>query len=336
MTEAERARLSGWLATLYGPGTTVADLSRLSGGAIQENWALALNHPDGRVEHLVLRRDAGAQVAASHGRDAEFRLLRAAFSAGVKVAEPLHLCTDSAVLGGPFFLMRRLGGIADPRRLVRDDAATPDREALGHALGAELARIHAIRPPRPDLGFLPPPSHPPLAARLARLRAYLDDLPHPQPALEWALRWLTCHAPEPHGPVLIHGDYRTGNIMIDSGRISGVLDWEFAAWGDPMEDIGWFCARCWRFGADAREAGGLASRVAFLRGYESVAGWAVAEAALPYWQIMATARWAIIALQQGTRHATEAMPTLEPALTGRLAPQLVHETLHLIEAAPHA
>ena len=40
-------------------------------------------------------------------------------------------------------------------------------------------------------------------------------------------------------------------------------DWEFAAWSDPYEDLGWLCARCWRFGNWEREAGGLGSRQAF-------------------------------------------------------------------------
>ncbi len=131
---------------------------------------------------------------------------------------------------------------------------------------------------------------------------------------------------------LVHGDYRTGNLMIDAGRLTGVLDWEFAGWGDPAEDIGWFCARCWRFARPDREAGGLASRAAFYRGYEGKAGHAVQETAVPFWEAMATLRWAIIALQQGERYRAEATPTLEPAMTGRLAPQLALDALEQVDA----
>ena len=63
--------------------------------------------------------------------------------------------------------------------------------------------------------------------------------------------------------VLCHGDYRTGNYLVDEGELSGILDWEFAVWSDPLEDLGWFCARYWRFDAWHREAGGIAEREDF-------------------------------------------------------------------------
>src|SRR5690606_3952518 len=99
--------------------------------------------------------------------------------------------------------------------------------------------------------------------------------------------------------VLCHGDYRTGNYLVDAGSLTGILDWEFAHWGDRHEDIGWFCARCWRFGADEREAGGIASRADFYNGYNEVADRPVEESRIPYWEVMAAARWAAIALLQG-------------------------------------
>ena len=63
---------------------------------------------------------------------------------------------------------------------------------------------------------------------------------------------------------IVSSDRLLGNIMIDDGALSGILDFEFAGWSDPDEDLGWFCARCWRFGAYDKEAGGLGSREALL------------------------------------------------------------------------
>ena len=51
--------------------------------------------------------------------------------------------------------------------------------------------------------------------------------------------------------------------------MTGILDWEFAGWGDPDEDIGWFCCKGWRFARLDREAGGIAERAPFYRGYEA-------------------------------------------------------------------
>ena len=64
-------------------------------------------------------------------------------------------------------------------------------------------------------------------------------------------------------------DFRTGNIMAADCRVTGVLDWEFARWGDPHADLGWLCAPCWRFGNLALEAGGIGPRSEFYSGYEA-------------------------------------------------------------------
>ena len=36
-----------------------------------------------------------------------------------------------------------------------------------------------------------------------------------------------------------------------------------------MEDVAWFCAKCWRVGLDNRDAGGIGSRTAFYDAYEN-------------------------------------------------------------------
>ena len=134
--------------------------------------------------------------------------------------------------------------------------------------------------------------------------------------------------------MLIHQDFRTGNYMIDAAGLTGILDWEFAAWGDPMTDIGWFCARCWRFGAEELEAGGIAPRADFYRGYEQASGRRIDAAAVHFWEAMAHIRWAVIALQQAHRHIAGGERSLELALTGRLVPELELSTIALLAPGP--
>ena len=38
-------------------------------------------------------------------------------------------------------------------------------------------------------------------------------------------------------PCILHGDYHFANVLLDQGRISGIIDWEFAAYGDPRWDV---------------------------------------------------------------------------------------------------
>jgi aminoglycoside phosphotransferase (APT) family kinase protein len=274
----------------------------------------------------VLRTDAPASLSHSRSRTDEFSLLRAAFAAGATVPEPLHLCADPGVTGRPFFVMRRVDGIAAAHRVVRSDTLGGGRAALTAALGRELARIHAIRPPRDDLAFLPQAAPDPATRFVADMRGHLDRGRQPRPALEWGLRHLERTAPRSGDIVLCHNDFRTGNIMVSETAITGVLDWEFAAWGDPHEDLGWLCAKCWRFGSP-HDVGGIGDRATLYGAYSAASGRRVDPAAVAWWEIAATIRWAVIAIAQAERHLSGAEPSLELALTGHIVPELELDVL---------
>jgi aminoglycoside phosphotransferase (APT) family kinase protein len=336
VNDAQRAALERFIAhAAAAQRVKINAASLLSGGAIQQNWRLSASVEGGAHDgHAlwVLRTDAPTAVAASLGRAQEFALLSAAARAGVTVPQPLWLCEDRAVIGRPFFVMRCVNGTAAGHVLTRDTGLVTDRAQLAQRLGHELALIHAIRPPRADLGFLPDCDETPALQAISRLRRDLDALPTARPALEWGLRWLERQAP-PRGEItLCHGDFRTGNYLVDAHGLTGILDWEFAGWGDALEDIGWFCARCWRFGADTREAGGIGRREDFYRGYERTSGQPLNHAQVRYWEVMAHVRWAVIALAQAQRHASGEETSLLLALTGRIVPELEYEVLTMTEA----
>ena len=338
--EERKDKLAAWMAGQAGArGTEVTAMNRLSGGAIQENWALDVVFDGGPLDGaqaLVVRTDAPSGVASSLGRPEEFALFRAAFEAGVTVPEPLWQDAAGGVLGKPLFVMRRVSGTAAGHRLVKDETAGGGRAALAERLGRELARIHTIRPPRKDLAFLGEPPASPAMHWVNEFRAWLDGHSRPHPALEWGLRWLERHAPETPDITLCHNDFRTGNYMADDRGVTGILDWEFAAWGDPLADIGWFCAPCWRFGAKDREAGGIGAREDFYRGYEAESGRAIDRDLVPYWEAMATMRWAVIALQQAERHVSGGEANLELALTAHILPELELDILEMTREAAHA
>ncbi len=330
---AIRGRLAEFIAGAAGSPVAAIEAAPLSGGAIQENWLVTVDL-GGKRQELVLRTDAPSSVAFSHGRQEEFAILRAAHRAGVAVPEPLWLCRDPAVLGQVFYLMRRAHGIAMGYRVVKDKRLGGDRTKLVRRLGAELARIHSVRPGASGLAFLPLPRQSPALDNVALLRADLDRRGSGHPVLEWGLRWAERHAPPAGEIVLVHQDFRSGNYMVDDAGLTAILDWEFGAWGEPMADIGWFCAKCWRYGEDALEAGGIAARADFYGGYEAASGRRVDPTAVHYWEVMAHLRWAIIALQQADRHILGSERSLELALTGRVLPELELTIIDLIAPGP--
>ena len=331
----EAAQLEAYLKDVTGGGVAITALEELSGGAIQENWLLDISVDGGEWagnHELVLRKDAPSKVVTSHGRAQEFALLELAKRANVMVPRPCLLSTDEDILGTPFFLMHRVFGTASGRRLVK----RPPDNNLVRQLGIQLARIHAIG--RDDtLSFLPTSEAAPALVAVETYRRYLDQMDQARPSLEWGLRWLELNAPEKREVVLCHRDFRTGNYMVDEdGTLTGILDWEFAGWGEPEEDIGWFCAKCWRFGAVGREAGGIAERGPFYEAYEKESGRNIDLSRVDYWETMAHVRWAVIACQQAARHVSGEQISLELALTQHLVPELELEVLVRTGGQPNA
>jgi aminoglycoside phosphotransferase (APT) family kinase protein len=324
--------IAHFLRTACGAQTVrVEALALLSGGAIQQNWELRVDiagGPHAGAHTWVLRTDAPATVAASLPREREFAIIQFAHARGLLAPKPLFMCNDTAVIGQPFFVMEKLPGVAAGHKVVRLDL---NRPALARELAHTAARIHAIRPPLSELPFLKT-----FLARdvIAACRAYLDTLDEPHPVLEWGLRWCERHAPAQEETTFVHRDFRTGNYLVHEGKLAGLLDWEFAALGNPLEDIGWICAKCWCFRHEHHIVGGVADLDDFIPAYEAASGRKVPADALRYWQVMAHIRWSIIALQQAQRHLSGMEPSLELALTGKIVAELEWEVLQLTDTTP--
>lgn len=299
------------LSLAIGAPVQVQDLRPLGGGACQEHLLVRVA-PD---RDLVLRSDAGSSLPGSLPRRVERQVMQAARAAGVRTPEPRWPAEDLVRPGASSYFMDRLHGEAVGARVLR--LATPD---LPRELARELARIHSVRPS----AELPLPDSPPRAT-LDFLRGMLRRLPEPRPALDLAMRWLEERLPEPGESTLVHGDFRTGNFLVAPEGLQAVLDWEFAHWGCPEEDLAWFCVRDWRFGQVAREAGGLTGREEFLRLYAEESGRTPDPERVRWWEVLGNVRWAAGALLQSLRPGDD----LELLAIGPRAVEMEYEALRV-------
>jgi aminoglycoside phosphotransferase (APT) family kinase protein len=241
---------------------------------------------------------------------------------------PAVLCAsdDPSALGCQYLISARVPGETIPRRILRALRAGPSAdEARGRLLAqsaAALAALHAADP-----GEVPglPADDPP-----ALCRGLMDALGQPSAVFEVALRWLSQHRPPPGGSAIVHGDFRLGNLIVDSSGLAAVLDWELVHRGDPLEDLGWFCVRAWRFGEDARPAGGLGSIEELVAGYERAAGVPVDRDALRWWQVLGTLRWGVFCQHQASRHLSGQTRSAELAAIGRRACENEWDLLDLL------
>jgi aminoglycoside phosphotransferase (APT) family kinase protein len=327
-------RLASYLRAETGESVRVDNLRPLAGGASRAAIAIDVaieTGPRSAVLPCVLRWDLGGRIyETSLGRVEEMHVIRHAAAGGVPVPGALWATESAAVLERPFLILERIDGETIGRRIIQAPELEAARRHLPGQMGAALARIHALDPG--PLHFLPRPrpAQPPAVAVLERARAELDRVGGAHPGLEAGLRWLTENAPLSTSPTLVHGDFRLGNVIVGPEGLRSVLDWEFAAVGDPHEDLAWPFVRDWRFGADERQFAGISDGEDFLAAYEEAGGRRVDRDALRYWEALGNFRWALGCRTQAHRHLSGEEPSVELASLGRRSAEMELEMLDRI------
>lgn len=333
--ELQRA-VETFLGERTGGEVKVRDLRPLFGGACQDNYRVDLELARGELagpRRMVLRSDANRSLPGSLGRRDEFQVIEAAVAAGVRTPR-VHWLSEGLVRAGKHaYFMDWAEGEAIGRRVVKHPELAKARETLPEALAAELARIHTVtRATTPGLPLdrgQPPGS--PARAAIAFAHGMLEACREPHPAIELALRWLEDHLPPPGEETLVHGDFRVGNFLVGPEGLTAVLDWEFARFGDPMEDVSWLCVRDWRFGQLQLPAGGLARRERFYAAYQRASGRAVDPRRVHWWEVLGNVRWAVGSVMQGERYLSGEESDLELIAIARRAAEMEYEALRLIE-----
>jgi aminoglycoside phosphotransferase (APT) family kinase protein len=245
----------------------VRDVARVFGGNARRAWSATASWQEsgrGRSEQLILLvRRHGAQVRTDPRR--EFAVLDGLAEQGVRAPRVRGHDPDGHLFGNPAVLLERLPGSTDAVAYLGADAETGRARTLDLARAA--AELHAAEPAGHDVDAGEP-------QLTLWQRQFLAARLEPHPTLGWLFDWLADRQTAPARTVLVHGDFRPGNVLYDGDRIVGLLDWEMAHLGDPAEDLAWAYRKLWsperfvpldEFVSAYREAGGVDIRVESLR-----------------------------------------------------------------------
>ncbi len=322
----ERARRAAVLVRAADGPVTVARIAALSGGAASDTFAVdALRN--GQPWPLILQRAAAGDMpdGAMPKRDqAALQMLSARH--GVPVAEVVAVLEPGDGLGEGFVMARIEGEALAPRWLKVPEFAAA-RAALTGQCAAVLAKLHAI--PLAEAAGLKLPGGRMAAAR-ARMfdlyRSFKVDLPVFDLAFAWAAE--RCGDAEP--AAIVHGDFRSGNLIIDEHGLAAVLDWELAHLGEGAEDLGWLCVNAWRFGQWQKPVGGFGERDALYDAYAAAGGARIDRSRAHFWEVWGTLRWGMSCLQLGHDHVSGRVRSVERAAIGRRVSEVELDLLHLI------
>jgi aminoglycoside phosphotransferase (APT) family kinase protein len=310
----------------------LADLRQLTGGASQEIWSFTADIGQGAMPLILRRSPPGIDVSArdtaiSLGQEAEIQ--RRAANAHVPVAH-IRFILDPTDQLGEGYVMDFVAGETIARKILRDAAFAKIRPELAQQCGRILARLHQV--PTAGLGLRP------FGARdqLARYHAIYKGFGDPRPVFDWAFAWLGRHksveraTPDEAASVLVHGDFRNGNLMIGPDGVRAVLDWELAHLGDGHEDMGWICVNSWRFGEIDHPVGGFGSREDMFKAYEAGGNGPVDPERVRFWETFGTLKWGIMCMTMTATHLSGAARSVERAVIGRRSSETEIDLLNLI------
>jgi aminoglycoside phosphotransferase (APT) family kinase protein len=284
MTELGRG-LRRLLAERGVPGE-VSRCREVFGGNARRAWSFDLVAGD-RVTGLIalVRRTAGQLDTDLR---AEYDVLGRLSDTAVPAPRPVAIDPDGRFVGAPAVVVERLPGSGDLGAFLR----LPADQARG--ILEQLARHTAA------LHQLPVSSADRLATARAVVAHWADELHSvaapPIPALESMFGWLAEHVPTPDRLALVHGDLRPGNFLHEDGVLTGILDWELAHVGDPVEDLGWIYGARW---SPAR----FLPLDDFVAHYARASGRHVSSETVRYYRVFAEARFAVISLKAVTLFA---------------------------------
>jgi aminoglycoside phosphotransferase (APT) family kinase protein len=197
----------------------------------------------GRNELVVRRPPFGPVPPTAHDMAREYRWLTAVHPVFPLAPRVFALCEDLSVIGSVFYVMERRNGIVvrhqEPQQ-IRDQPHVRRRVSL--SLIDALADLHAVDIADAGLLHLGKPQG--FVERQVRgwtdrwNRSKTNDVPEMEALAKWLIESLP---PTSEPPTIVHGDFKLDNLMLDvsdPSRIVAVFDWEMAALGDPLVDLG--------------------------------------------------------------------------------------------------
>lgn len=267
-------------------------------------------------DELILRRPpTGTLLPSAHDMSRESRVQQALATTDVPVAS-IVLRDDGQLTGSQCYVMEKVPGHVIRDALPAGFAATPaERAQMAYALVDTLAALHAVDPNAVGLGDYGRPTG--FMERQVRRWSgqWERSKTHDVPEIGELGRRLAKQVPTPQRSTIVHGDYRTDNVVYNAAnpaRINAVLDWELSTLGDPLTDVA-LMMLFWRTADEGQlslvpsvsHLPGFPHRAALIDLYADASGGDLTD--MGYYQAFAHYKFAIIVQGVAARSAAGAM-----------------------------
>lgn len=305
-------RLHGWLVSKLSVPASRARIENLdaplSTGFSSDTLLFDLVYEqdgDERREGLVARLEPEEYVIFPYyDIAAQARVLQQLEDTDVPVPTVRWLETDRSILGVPFYVMTRIEGRIPTDNppmhdegWIAEETTESEREAIWWNGLEAMCKVHRLDWKARGFDFLAEPKRGPTALD-QQLDYWREYFRWGMPAerhhdIVQALEYLQANKPAEQPVALCWGDSRLANQIFDGVRCVGVLDWEMARLGDPVQDLAWWLAsdRCFTEGLEVDRLAGFPSRDETIARWEKSTGREARH--IDYYTILALARFSM-------------------------------------------
>ena len=234
----DEAALAAYLSEHIDGYAGPLQIRQFEGG--QSNPTFQLITPGAR--YVLRKQPPGKLLPSAHQVDREFRVMKGLAGTDVPVPVMYCLCEDPEIIGTKFYVMEMVEGRLFTEALL-PDLSTDERQAIYMDLARIMACLHNVDVAAVGLSEFGRPGNY-YERQIGRWsKQYVASKTEQIDAMDALMAWLPDNIPEQKKTVIVHGDFRLGNMLIHPTEpiIVAVLDWELSTLGDGLADLGYLC-----------------------------------------------------------------------------------------------
>ena len=190
-------------------------------------------------KYVLRKKPPGKLLPGAHSIEREYKVMHALRQQGVPMPEMLGLCTDTRVIGTPFYLMSYV-----PGKIYKNPALPglePNaRKKVYSAMNKTIAKIHSVDLIEAGLTDYGKTDNSYVQRQVKTWsRNYKASQTEEIVAMNKLMDWLPNNVPPQLKNSVVHGDFRVDNLIYDKDdpeKVLAVLDWELSTIGDPIAD----------------------------------------------------------------------------------------------------
>ena len=226
------------------PGRKMTGYTELTEGYFNVAYEVELDNAEHTILKVAPAPDARIMTYEKNIMYSEVEAMKAAKAAGLPAPAVLAYDDSRAICGSNYFFMEKLPG--QSFNVIKSSLTEMEIAEINRQVGYINRKINAIN--CPCFGYPGQPEFQgnewfPVFRKMLKAGVRDAENGHVDVKINIDKLWQVLEHDRPifeevTEPRLVHWDCWDGNIFVENGRVTGIIDWERSLWADPLMEVG--------------------------------------------------------------------------------------------------